>query len=294
MDAQPSEEEEDLDLVKLCKSDSLSLDLLRRATLPFVATSREDPHQQLKKAKKLNGKKKGHKKKKKRSGGGGGGGITNWNFIHEVCGNKLVTLEIVQHLLEVFPDAASKFCTNRLRIIRDYIADPDDASEKQGCAYPLHIACFNNDCPSSVIELLVGKNAEALRHRCNFGLPSPDDPSETAWYDGGLPLHCYLSRMSRDIKEDKVVWGQNKSNIDLAVVEMLVNAYQNALMATNDAKQTPLHIILQNEHTNAFPLDIVRFFTASAENRPPSLPLIGMAELHCTAPVVTNMSHLRQ
>ena len=246
MDAQPSEEEEDLDLVKLCKSDSLSLDLLRRATEPFVATSREDPHQQPKKAKKSNGKKKGHKKKKKRSGGGGGGGITNWNFIHEACGNKLVTLEIVQHLLEVFPDAASKFCTNRLKCLGDYI-DPDDP-EKQDCAHPLHIACFNNDCPSSVIEFLVGKNAEALRHRCSFGLPPPDDPSETAWYDGGLPLNCYVSRMSLDRKEGgEAFWGERKSNVDLGTVEMLFNAYPDALTTANDAKQTPLHIILQNE-----------------------------------------------
>lgn len=247
------------ELVSLCSSNSLSLESLQRATEPFISTlslSRDSHHHQL-----------------TRKGGGGSsvGGknqkslfIKHYDFIHEACGNELVTLDIVQHLLEIFPGAASKFCVNRLQCIGDRVCP--NASVKKETAYPLHVACSNNDCPASVIELLIEKNPLALKHRCYLGLrdPGPYDFEKTNWCDGGLPLHCYVSRMSKDLFDSAgyINWYADPPAIDIGVIKMLVNAYPEALNTRDDQKQTPLHAILQNREISPFPMEAVRLFVS--------------------------------
>ena len=83
-----------------------------------------------------------------------------------------IELEVVQYLLELAPYAVYKVAegTNM------------GAARREG-ALPLHLACFNADCPVSVIKLLLEKNPSAARYD---------------WENGyGLPLCCYLQRMRK-------------------------------------------------------------------------------------------------
>ena len=122
--------------------------------------------------------------------------LQNSYFFHDACNNARVSLEIVEFLLENFPGAA--------RATVQYGDDNVGAT----VAYPLHLACYNLQCPSSVIALLLKRNPSAISHLCivEDGVPSGE-------YDGnyvmGLPLHYYLGR---------------KSNIDIGIVRVLVDA----------------------------------------------------------------------
>mmetsp|Transcript_30711 Transcript_30711/g.64993 ORF Transcript_30711/g.64993 Transcript_30711/m.64993 type:complete len:594 (+) Transcript_30711:80-1861(+) len=154
------------------------------------------------------------------------------NFLHRACSNKKVTLDAVKCLLETFPEAA--------RVTMDSV-------------YPIHMACCNESCPSSIIELLVKEKPCLVEQvfRCvSFK---------------GLPLHCYLSRTS---------------NIDLETVKMLVEAYPGALKMANDKFQsTPIHALLRNPDINKL-IDIVQFIV---ETEPFALQMTdeyGRAPLH--------------
>jgi len=77
--------------------------------------------------------------------------------------------------------------------------------------YPLHLACQNKDCPSSVIKLLVKKDASILEKRVN------DDVSDSKLF----PLHYYILR---------------QSNYDYGIMEYLVKSYPEALTYMPDNK----------------------------------------------------------
>ena len=149
------------------------------------------------------------------------------SFFHDACENSTVSLEVVNYLLEKFPGAAGastcEYCPNGETV-----------------AYPLHLACYNKNCPRSVIALLMKKNTYALGHLCivHDGVPSSgfDDVQ-------GVPLHYYLAR---------------ESNIDIDVVRMLVEAYPDALTTADDTGFTPLHILLCNPNI-ADMCDILQF-----------------------------------
>jgi len=84
-----------------------------------------------------------------------------YTFFHLACLNKNITWEIIDYLIDMFPEAADSQVMER--------------------TYPLHLACFNQYCPGSVIERLVQSNPEI----CNVkGGPIAEE----------LPLHHYLSR----------------------------------------------------------------------------------------------------
>ena len=61
-------------------------------------------------------------------------------LLHKVCQNKNVTLEIVQLLLKVNLAAAVTPTTE--------FAWQFDDELKESTAYPLHLACCNEQCPS--------------------------------------------------------------------------------------------------------------------------------------------------
>ena len=107
-------------------------------------------------------------------------------ILHHACTNKRVTLEIVRYILTLYPGAAN------------YQADEDYYWEI-ATAFPLPLACANDSCPNSIIELLLEKNPSALCHPCLFG----DNPD----IEYGLPVHYYISRSSNVdidiIKSDK-------------------------------------------------------------------------------------------
>ena len=87
---------------------------------------------------------------------------TGSSLLHWVCGNENVTLEIAECILEAFPAAANSIAEATYRY--------DDN--------PIHLACLNENCSGSVIDLLVKKCPDSLQ---SYAL-------------GRLSLHSYLTR----------------------------------------------------------------------------------------------------
>jgi len=163
--------------------------------------------------------------------------VKDSSFLHQACSNKNVTLEIIEFLLDAYPAAA-----NMHGLV------PNESGFTW--AYPLHVACCNDCCPSSVIKLLFKKNPAPIR--CPIAVSRGIFNEEGSAY---LPLHCYLRR---------------KSNIDIEVVKMMVAAYPDALIILNDKIDcTPLHIALHHSDVGDF-YDVVRFIF---ESNPSSLQL---------------------
>jgi len=106
-------------------------------------------------------------------------------LLHNVLWNKRVTLEIIEYLLDKFPGAAAVESESHKH-----------QYEKFGTinTYPLHLACHNQHCPSSIITLLMEKHKHALKHFAYAGdLFSCGDYDD---YAKGLPLHYYVARAS--------------------------------------------------------------------------------------------------
>lgn len=144
------------DLCKLCASDHLSLHALRMILSSLPSLSNDNDSLQIQTA------------------------LQEHPFLHKACMNENVTTEIIQCLLQQFPNAAQvgsvKFCP-----IGETIA------------FPLHLACQNQNCCIGVIELLIKKYPEALQLSCiaDEGIPFFE---ASEFYISGLPLHYYLSR----------------------------------------------------------------------------------------------------
>ena len=64
-------------------------------------------------------------------------------FLHSICENSYVTLEMVECILHSFPGVAA------VRTDGDF-------------SYALHCACYNSDCPNEVIQFLVKQYPLAL------------------------------------------------------------------------------------------------------------------------------------
>lgn len=88
------------------------------------------------------------------------------NFLHRVCFNPNVTLEMVEYLVNLIPDMVGMKHDIKERGIE--------------AAYPLCIVCMNEHCPNSVVKFLMES--------------SIDDIMICREYYWGLPLHHYLSR----------------------------------------------------------------------------------------------------
>lgn len=151
-------------------------------------------------------------------------------FLHTMCLNKNVTLDMVKYVLEKgrgLPDLISW---------DSHVVDNErsnNANDEFG-AYLLHCACYNKHCPGSVIEFLLEENASPIRiaSKVNYGVLDRGVK--------GLPLHYYLARAS---------------NIDIEIVrllaEELVLAYPQAMLSINGISFTPLHAILYNQNIDA-------------------------------------------
>eukprot|EP00956_Cyclotella_meneghiniana_P030800 scaffold78695_cov23-Cyclotella_meneghiniana.AAC.1 len=142
------------------------------------------------------------------------------NFLHKVCMNPKVTLEIVEYLVELFPEMVGTE--------RDI--DIDERTFKG--AYLSHIACRNEHCPNSVVKFLMEGNNDVLTCICSM-----ENDYE------GLPLHYYLSR---------------HQNVDIEIVKYMVEKYPDALKMFGESTFTPLHILLANKHVGAM-FDIVKY-----------------------------------
>ena len=127
--------------------------------------------------------------------------LGDYKFFHAACRNKRVTEEIIQCLVEYFPDAATATdayrvtplhyaCYNKnvtLGIIQLlFDAAPDSVrSVNDGDSTPLHYLCCNKKVdeatPLKILKLLIEKHPEAARHASN---------------EGFLPIHCASGRRS--------------------------------------------------------------------------------------------------
>jgi len=145
---------------------------------------------------------------------------------HQACDNENVTLEIIELLLHYinnvrgFPNVA-QVVSNEFAALVD--GDTDSMNE----AYPLHVACCNENCPNDVIRLLIEQYPLALKHLSNIN----DADNEIA----GLPLHYYLA--------------QNK-NVDIDIIKMMVKAYPESLVVARGVACSPIHSLLYNESTS--------------------------------------------
>ncbi|KAL7482272.1 hypothetical protein ACHAW6_007949 [Cyclotella cf. meneghiniana] len=141
-----------------------------------------------------------------------------------------IDLNVVEFLIDLAPDAVNK-------------ADGLYCHHPYGSgAYPLHLACFNADCPVSVIKLLVEKNPLALRQ---------------TWKEPySLPLHCYLARAcihpswgyeDEDMRYFEEIPAFPSGDLDYHVVKLLVDAYPEALTynISDKSARSALHILCE-------------------------------------------------
>ena len=144
----------------------------------------------------------------------------HYPFFHNACLSKGVTLEIVEYILDKYPEAASLHQVTSL-------------SNYQLC--PLHIACYNQYC-SSIIKLLMEKCPAALSHHVQFWLCFRREYYNE--FAEGLPLHYYVAT--------------RKTNVDIDIDKVLLKAYPQALQAVDGVGFTPLHAIVSspNEDIN--------------------------------------------
>ena len=170
--------------------------------------------------------------------------LHNSSFLHRVCLNKNVTLEIVEYLLDLYPEAVNF----KKGLPKRYIVS----------AYPLHLACYNKDCPNEVIQLILKKSVDYQLTQISYMDFDYGDTDiivhERDDYYGGFPLHFYLSR---------------KSNVDLGIVKQLAADPVVLLSPDEKTKCTPFHILLNNENIGEM-FDVVKYL---AESSPSSLML---------------------
>ena len=169
------------------------------------------------------------------------------SFLHRVCMNTNVTLEIVECLLEFHPQS---------------VFTSIDIPNVIYSAYPLHLACCNKECPDEVIQLLlkkIEKESRLLDHLTHdtcyidfkwskWGSRSTED----GYNVGGTPLHFYLSRTS---------------NVDIDIVKQLLANPEALLLADEQSKCTPIHIIMYNKSIGDM-FDLLRYLV---ESNPSSL-----------------------
>jgi len=141
----------------------------------------------------------------------------NHPFLHYICLNTNVTLQMVECILDSFPGIAS-WPTNIFRW--------SDTVKSSSYTYAIHCACCNN-CPKSVIGLLLKKYPPAIEHLSD-GFGNVFDHIE---YVTGLPLHCYIAY---------------NPYIDIDVVKLLVEAYPQSLMVAGETKPLyPIHVAVR-------------------------------------------------
>ncbi|KAL7536542.1 hypothetical protein ACHAWF_005491 [Thalassiosira exigua] len=142
-----------------------------------------------------------------------------------------LTLEGVNFLFEAYPSVL-EMETVEFGLTKS-MGRSELKGEEIGTSYPVHAACKNESCPLPVVELIMSKNHDALRHlgMCAGGLRrSSQDFSYV--HAKGTPLSYYLER---------------KANLTLDGVKLLLDAYPQAMKRKDERKRlTPLHTLALN------------------------------------------------
>jgi len=134
--------------------------------------------------------------------------------------NKEVLIEIVEWMLNAYPGLASLY---------------DDG------VLPIHVACFNTKCPSTIVEMLAKDYPEALGKTCLVCDGEQDGLAchgyDGTWYSDGLPVSYYLARTD---------------DLHISTVKLLVELYPDALMKAEayEARRTcyPIHAITGSQN----------------------------------------------
>jgi len=191
-----------------------------------------------------------------------------YTFFHRACSNKRITLDIMNYLLEIFPEATSS-----------YVESPSIHPGQPTKAYPIHLACYNEHCPGSVIELLVKESPELCKVKGKV-----HDKNRRIIAPAQLPVYYYLSRnVNVDINTVKVFVSAEEqgpgyypihallsnSNINKMqnILQYLVNAEPSSLHETNNFYgRKPLNIACENEAVNLSIVELL-FNSIPEENR---------------------------
>ena len=181
--------------------------------------------------------------------------LRNINFLQLLCMSKYVSLDMVEHLLQFYPEAPMESFYYLMGY--DYYSFGERCNSCWNCKSKpqhncsnavstlLHVACQNEKCPSSVIDLLLSKK-HPLARKCpciienvcgRWGLA--DD-----YHVEGLPITCYLARVTNDI--------------EITVVKSLVQDSRDLSATFGGTKSTPLHIVLVRRNV-ADMYEIIKF-----------------------------------
>ena len=188
--------------------------------------------------------------------------------VHYACMNENVTLEIIEFLLnnniKSFPDAAQVLSTEFLT------RQGDETSISE--TYPLHIACSNEHCPGEVIRFLVELYPPACEHLSNINGGVHYD----AYQAGGLPFHYYLAQnknvdidtvklfvemypqslMIQDEEDDieeacypiHAILSNEKTNNIHEILSYMLELEPSSIQLLDARGRTPLHIACRNDN----------------------------------------------
>ena len=170
--------------------------------------------------------------------------LRNIHFLQLLCmKGKYITLDMVKHLLQFYPEAPMESFYYNMGY--DYYSFGEkcnwckNCKSNQSCnnatSSLLHVACQNEKCPSSVLELLLSKKHPSARQRpCVieniFGGWGLVDDLQVK----GLPITCYLARET--------------NNVDIKVVKSLVQDSEDLSTPFGETKCIPLHIALMHHN----------------------------------------------
>ena len=191
--------------------------------------------------------------------------FTKSTFFFLLVMNKKVTADIVEYILDLFTGY------NLLNVSMDM----DEVNEDlcMTSAYPIHMACFNENCPGDVISLMLEKGTsngrinDVLYHLC---YEEEVDSYRYGTAIGGTPLHYYIGReknvelnIVKQLLADApgVVWtsdGETKcvplitmmwnKNIGKMkeIVQYIVETYPESVRSKDCYDQIPLHLACSN------------------------------------------------
>eukprot|EP00956_Cyclotella_meneghiniana_P009567 scaffold13204_cov66-Cyclotella_meneghiniana.AAC.6 len=155
------------------------------------------------------------------------------DFLHRVCLNPKVTLDIVEYLVGLCPEASYNEC--EINNAQFYATE----------SYPLHMALLNEDCPNSVIEFLLKRRGENYIDELSMNC-YPMGSDHLADMSTGFPLHLYLSR---------------KVDVDIEIVKQMIEGYPDALLIASNGL-TPLKVLMRNPKLGSM-FDVFKYLVES-------------------------------
>eukprot|EP00986_Skeletonema_menzelii_P001125 scaffold304_cov80-Skeletonema_menzelii.AAC.19 len=120
--------------------------------------------------------------------------VSDYKFFLEACDNERITEEIIRYLLEYFPSAAGATYNRCL---------------------PLHVACYNPNVTTGIIQLLIDAAPASVRSVTN---------------KGNMPLHCLCNNAKVD------------DAAAIQILKLFIKKYPEAVRLSNNGGDLPIHI----------------------------------------------------